>query len=220
MPGLVDGHCHPTKGATVNLFSCKFEFTATPDEIARTLIDYAVLYPTIECIIGGRWGSDFFNKYNIPSPRNWLDQYVSDRAVYLRDDSGHNGWANSNALQLVGVDRNSKDPAGGKVMRDPETREPTGLLLEEAHTSARSRLPDWDAAQYQAGTLKMLTNGIVVSINEIYITGLGGIILKSVDGGKRFTTLEQGHRNGFMAIIQGPTGDLITVGEKGIGLLH
>ncbi len=32
MPGLIDGHCHPTKGAIANLFSCKFEFAATPAE--------------------------------------------------------------------------------------------------------------------------------------------------------------------------------------------
>lgn len=74
MPGLIDGHCHPTKGAIAYLFSCKFEFTATPDEIARSLIDYVAHNPTLDCIIGGRWDSGFFNNHDIPSPRKWLDQ--------------------------------------------------------------------------------------------------------------------------------------------------
>jgi len=69
-------------------------------------------------------------------------------------------------------------------------------------------------------TQEMLTNGIVVSEDEIYITGLGGTILRSNDGGKSFSLVEQGHRDGFNAIIQSAEGNLITVGEKGVGLLR
>ncbi len=68
-------------------------------------------------------------------------------------------------------------------------------------------------------TNEMLTNGLMISPDEIYITGLGGTILKTTDQGKTFTLLEQGHRDGFTALIQGPDGKLITVGEKGVGLL-
>ena len=67
---------------------------------------------------------------------------------------------------------------------------------------------------------EMLTNGIVVEEDEIYITGLGGTILKSNDKGKSFSLVEQGHRDGFSAIIQGPAGQLTTVGEKGVRLLQ
>jgi len=66
----------------------------------------------------------------------------------------------------------------------------------------------------------MLTNGIVVAEDEIYITGLGGTILRSNDGGKSFSLVEQGHRNGFNAIIQSPDGKLTSVGEKGVDLLQ
>lgn len=69
-------------------------------------------------------------------------------------------------------------------------------------------------------TQEMLTNGIVVIGDAIYITGLGGTVLKSNDQGKSFSLLEQGHRDAFTAIIQSPDGKLITVGEKGVGLLQ
>jgi photosystem II stability/assembly factor-like uncharacterized protein len=74
--------------------------------------------------------------------------------------------------------------------------------------------------EIETPTQEMLTNGIVVSGDEIYITGLGGTILRSNDGGKSFSLVEQGHRDGFNAIIQGPEGKLITVGEKGVDLLQ
>jgi len=67
MPGLIDGHSHPTKGAIADLFSCKFEFTARPEDIARSLAGYVARHPDAQCIVGGRWGSGFFDKYALPS---------------------------------------------------------------------------------------------------------------------------------------------------------
>jgi predicted amidohydrolase YtcJ len=108
MPGLIDAHCHPTKGVIADLFSCKFEFSAAPDEIAQALSASVSKDPNATCILGGRWDSDFFNSYDLGSPRRWLDQYSAEKAVYLRDDSGHNGWANSKALALAGINRASE----------------------------------------------------------------------------------------------------------------
>ncbi len=69
-------------------------------------------------------------------------------------------------------------------------------------------------------TQEMLTNGIVNSDKQIYITGLGGTILKSDDQGQSFVLQEQGHRDGFTAIIQSSKAELVTVGEKGVSLLQ
>ncbi len=167
MPGLIDGHCHPTKGAIANLFSCKFEFTASVAEIANVLTTFITRNPTAQWIIGGRWGSGLFETQTILSPRAWLDQYSDGKAVYLRDDSGHNGWANSEALRRLGVTSATPDPKGGKIVRDPSSGEPNGLLLEEADISTRSRLPDWTEEQYRAGVREM-----VRIANRYGITGI------------------------------------------------
>ncbi len=74
--------------------------------------------------------------------------------------------------------------------------------------------------EIETPTQEMLTNGIMLTDGDIYITGLGGTILKSSDKGQSFVLQEQGHRDGFTAIIQGPEGELITVGEKGVSLLQ
>ncbi len=68
-------------------------------------------------------------------------------------------------------------------------------------------------------TQEMLTNGIKKKGGEIYITGLGGTILKSADDGKSFALMEQGHRDGFTAILQSTDEKMFTVGEKGVELL-
>jgi len=74
--------------------------------------------------------------------------------------------------------------------------------------------------EIETPTQEMLTNGIMMTDDRIYITGLGGTILKSNDRGQSFVLQEQGHRDGFTAIIQGPEGELIIVGEKGVSLLR
>ena len=74
--------------------------------------------------------------------------------------------------------------------------------------------------EIETPTQEMLTNGIVLAEDEICITGLGGTILRSNDQGKSFSLVEQGHRDGFNAIIQSLEGKLITVGEKGVDLLR
>ncbi len=155
MPGLVDAHCHPAKGAIADLFSCKFPFSATPEEIARALSASIEKSPEATFILGGRWASGFFERHPIASPRRWLDGVSRGRAVYLRDDSGHNGWANSEALRLAGIGRDTADPKGGRILRDAATGEPDGRLLEEADSVVRNRLPDWTEAQYRAGVLEM-----------------------------------------------------------------
>ncbi|WP_417318744.1 amidohydrolase [Emcibacter sp.] len=161
MPGLNDGHSHPTDGAIANLFSCKFEFTATPDDIAKTLKDCVKRNPETEWIVGGRWDSNFFENYDIPSPREWLDQFAGGKAVYFSDDSGHNGWANTKALKLAGMDRDTPDPEGGTIVRDPQTGEPNGILLEEAQILMEKQLPDWTDKQYRAAVKEMarIANG-------------------------------------------------------------
>jgi predicted amidohydrolase YtcJ len=165
LPGLIDGHCHPTKGAVAQLFSCQFPTSATPAEIGRALADYLAREPDVECVIGGRFGSGFFEYHRISSPREWLDRHSGGKPVYLRDDSGHNGWANTSALRLLGLDRNSADPPGGRILRDPKTGELTGLLLEQADVEARSRLPDWSRDQYRAGVREMvrIANGFGIT---------------------------------------------------------
>ncbi len=186
MPGLIDGHSHPAKGAMADLFSCKFEFAATPDEIAGAVTEYLARHPDSQWVIGGRWDSGFFERHDLPSPRAWLDQVSKGKPVYLRDDTGHNGWANTGALQILGVHRDSEDPAGGTIVRDGATRVPNGLLLEEADTMARSQLPDWSDEHYRAGVLEMVRIANAYGITGVVDADASEALLKayqSVDRG-------------------------------------
>ncbi|KXS15629.1 amidohydrolase 3 [Gonapodya prolifera JEL478] len=151
VPGLVDAHNHGVKACLARLYACSFTFSASPQDIEAALEGFFERNSGVECVMGGRYGSEFFKTYAgqlLPTPREWLDARSRGRAVYLREESGHNGWANSRALELVGITRESVDPKGGRIGRT-DAGELTGVLIEDADVQARLRWPDWTAAQYE-----------------------------------------------------------------------
>ena len=74
MPGLIDAHCHPVKGAIALLFTARIAFTDTLDTIAKTVAAAAAESDAKQWIIGGRWGSGLFDNQGDLSPRAWLDR--------------------------------------------------------------------------------------------------------------------------------------------------
>ncbi|MEM7467605.1 MAG: amidohydrolase [Pseudomonadota bacterium] len=169
MPGIIDAHCHPVKGAIATLFTARIGFTDDLDTITEIVSRSVKNSKSREWIIGGRWGSGLFDRPSDFSPRDWLDNIVSGQPVYLRDDSGHNGVANSSALAALGIDRDTPDPAGGRIVREADGVTPNGLLLEQADVEARARIPDWTAEQYRAGVREMMriAHGFgVVGVND------------------------------------------------------
>lgn len=167
MPGLNDLHVHPVYGYTVQLFECVFPGTATADVIKQTVTQCVADYPDAEWIIGGQWETDFFIKHDIPSPRKWLDEISGNKAVLLRDTSFHNRWANSKALELAGLTRDSPEIPGGEIVRDEETGEPNGLLYESAAGPVLRIIPDWTEEQY----LRAAREGVRAA-NRFGLTGV------------------------------------------------
>lgn len=166
MPGLNDLHVHPIYGFTVQLFECVFPPSYKPDDIAKKITQCVEDNPEAEWIVGGQWETDFFVKHHIPSPRKWLDKVSGDKAVFLRDSSFHNRWANSKALALAGVTKSSPEVPGGKIVRDTNG-EPNGLFYETAGNLVQAIIPDWTVEQYRQAAREG-----VKAANRFGITGL------------------------------------------------
>ncbi len=153
MAGIVDGHIHAVRGGLNALLGCTFAFSATPQEIRARVAQCVQEQPDALWIRGGQWDSGFFERFDIPSPRAFLDEVSEDKAVYLADDALHNAWVNSKALALAGVDRDTPDPPGGRYVRDAQGN-PNGLLIETAPKAVASFIPDYTREQYQAGAVE------------------------------------------------------------------
>ena len=179
MPGIVDAHVHPMWGALEALYKCNFPFSATPDDIREAVAACVDAQPDSGWITGGRWDSGFFENYDVASPRAWLDAVSGNAAVYLSDDSGHNGWANSKALEIAGITADTPDPPGGSIARDADGN-PNGVLLESAQGLVGDHIPDEspkqgrEAARFMAKTLNAfgITAAKPAAIRERHIAAL------------------------------------------------
>ena len=146
MPGINDAHQHPVEGGAKELFECSFPFTSGPNDIARAIRECVVARPDAIWIRGGQYASDFFVDHDLGSPRQWLDRYSGDKAVVLVDDSYHNAWLNSRALELLEIDSADDLPPGVTVANDSSGR-PDGILVE-AFGFLKDELK-WTSQQYR-----------------------------------------------------------------------
>jgi len=141
MPGVNETHAHSWQGGTKELYECNFSFSATPDEIAEIVQGCVEAGTGATWITGGQWTSSFFTNNDIGSPKEWLDQFSGDKAIYFEDDATHNAWVNSRALELAGIDADTPNPDGGTFVRD-ENGEPNGLVFETAKPIVEKAIPD------------------------------------------------------------------------------
>lgn len=188
MPGINDGHVHPVRGGIKAIYECNFSFTATPDEVAARVAKCVAENPESTWIRGGQWDSGFFDRFDIASPKKFLDAVSGNKAVILNDDSNHNGWANSKALALAGITNETKDLADGTYVRDPITGELTGLLLESAEQMLSDQVPDWTPQEYIRGAAE----GIKIA-NSFGITGMKDAS-SSVEIMKAYKTLDDNNQ--------------------------
>jgi predicted amidohydrolase YtcJ len=130
-PGFVDVHNHHAVAGVTDLFELSFGTSLGLDEILDVVRDRAATLPEGAWVTGGSWASTLMDELNSSAVRRRLDQAAGGRPVMLSDDSHHNRWANSEALRLAGIAKETI-PADGVTLLDAVDGEPTGVLLEAA----------------------------------------------------------------------------------------
>jgi len=138
LPGFTDCHIHFMDGS-LRLTRVDLNDAGTVAEIQKRVKTYADAHPQQHWIQGMGWTYPTFKPSGLPD-KKILDEVVSDRPVFLVAFDGHSSWANSQALALAGIDRNTPDPANGKIVRD-EKGEATGALKESAGDLIDAKIP-------------------------------------------------------------------------------
>lgn len=142
-PGFNDAHLHFLVLETVDLAGA-----VSVEEIQRRIRTYAESHPDLPWVTGRGWVYGAFPG-GLPH-RRLLDAVVADRPAFMLGYDGHTAWANSKALAVAGVTRDTPDPEHGAIVRD-ETGEPTGALKEAAMALVRRHVPPpTDEERYQA----------------------------------------------------------------------
>ena len=138
LPGFTDCHIHFMDGS-LGLTRVDLNDSKTIEEIQKRVKAYADAHPNEPWIQGMGWTYPTFGGSALPN-KKILDEVVPDRPVYLVAFDGHSSWANSKALAMAGIDRNTADPPNGKIVRD-EKGEATGALKEAAGDLVAAKVP-------------------------------------------------------------------------------
>jgi predicted amidohydrolase YtcJ len=140
-------------------------------------------------------------------PTRWdLDAVSPDNPVSFADfTGGHILWVNSKALEAAGITRDTPDPEGGSIIRDPENGEPTGLLNEPPATQLVSSLvPPLNPEEKRQAILTGMRELNALGITSATEPGLGHAVL-----GAQATDLEvmriynQLHAEGLLTVRMG-----------------
>ena len=139
LPGFEDCHIHFMEGS-LGLSHVDLNDTESVAEIQKRVKDFAASHPKDAWITGMGWQYPVFGSVALPN-KKILDDIVPDRPVFLTAYDGHTTWANSKALQMAGITRDTPDPPNGKIVHD-EAGEPTGALKEAASHIVYRLLPE------------------------------------------------------------------------------
>jgi predicted amidohydrolase YtcJ len=173
LPGFHDTHMHPISG--IGLTEPTLGDLDTREAILDSVGRYAAGHPEQPWIRGSGWQLPVFPGAN---PRKeWLDQVVPDRPVYLGAADGHSAWVNSKALEIAGVTRETKDPINGRIERDQATGEPSGTLRERAMDLVAKHLPARTQAEIQAGVRRALAMANGLGITSVHEANAGAELL-------------------------------------------
>ena len=129
LPGFHDAHVHPVS-AGLEFLRCRLGGVRRLEELESRIRACAVAQAGRAWLEGGGWELPVFPDAN--PGRDALDALVPDRPALLRSADGHSAWANSRALEVAGISRETPDPAHGRIERDARTGEPSGTLRESA----------------------------------------------------------------------------------------
>jgi predicted amidohydrolase YtcJ len=140
LPGFQDAHVHPISSGVESL-QCELNSARGRDAVLASIRRYVDSNPDEPWILGGGWAMPDF-PHGTPR-REDLDAIVPDRPVYLPNKDGHSVWVNTKALELAGVDRDTPDPADGRIERDPDGT-PSGTLHEGAAALVERLTPPID----------------------------------------------------------------------------
>ncbi|HEX2207735.1 MAG TPA: amidohydrolase [Longimicrobium sp.] len=215
-PGFNDAHIHFGAGGR-GLLDVQLLGTASLAEIERRVAAAAAQAQPGEWILGRGWDHTRLPQSEL-GPGGWPTKEILDRAapnhpVLLSRVDGHTSWANTAALRLAGIDRNTPDPSGGEIVRDARG-EATGILKESAEGLVARHVPPPTRAQTRRGILAALELAARTGVTSVQsdVSGMDLQVYKELRDADSLTVRVYGWHPLEMRTIQGLNALGVTAG--------
>ena len=165
LPGFIDDHTHFMDGG-FQLLSVNLRDAGTQAEFARRIGEQARKLGAGRWITGGSWDHELWPGAPLPA-RELIDAVTQQNPVFVSRLDGHMGLANSVALRLAGITKDTPEPPGGTIVRDPKSGEPTGVLKDAAQDLVERAMPKPTDAEYDEAMRAALGEAARVGVTSI-----------------------------------------------------
>ena len=169
VPGLTDSHCH-IFGIGEREMNLNLEGTNTREDFLANVKERVAQTGRGKWISGRGWIETFWKPPRFPT-RHDLDEIAPDNPVFLTRADGHAAIANSAALRIAKIDKNTSNPFGGEILKDKATGEPTGMLLDNAQDLVAKNIPKPTEAEHEQAFLLGIQREIGLGWCEIQNAG-------------------------------------------------
>ncbi len=172
LPGFVDNHNHIFEAKSPAAGNC----SVSPDASLQEQRSY--LKVCKKDVKDGEWISgtgfsleellkDMDEKSEQQTPLQVLDELFPNNPVLIMERTSHSVWVNSKALKLAGINKDTKDPQGGRIIRDPESGEPFGILYDTAGDIVMEKA--WNS---QSNLFEKNYEGLLDGLGEVAKNGI------------------------------------------------
>jgi hypothetical protein len=171
VPGFNDAHVHFFWGGR-SLASVHLTDATSKAEFQRRIAEFAQTRPAGEWIENGNWDEEKWSPAELPT-HELIDDATPKNPVWVNRSDGHMMLANSLAMKLAGINRDTRDVPGGEIVRDKDGN-PTGIFKDAAKDLVERVIPPPIDAQVDEALLAAqryaLENG-VTSVQDMGFTG-------------------------------------------------
>ncbi|HEX6095829.1 MAG TPA: amidohydrolase [Thermoanaerobaculia bacterium] len=177
LPGLTDAHGH-LYGLGLALDVVNLTGTKSLDEVVARVRERAAATPKGQWIVGRGWDQNDWPVKEFPTAAA-LDAAVPDHPVFLRRVDGHAAVTNTAGLRAAGVTAATRDPEGGRVLRDASGN-PTGTFVDAAMDLIEDHMPAPTPAQRKARVLAAANAIAANGLTEMHDAGIDGATIAAV----------------------------------------
>jgi len=199
IPGLIDSHGH-VRGLGTALDTVDLRGIQSEKEIAAKVQAAAQQAKPGEWVLGRAWDQNLWATKQFPGAES-ISAAAPDNPVALTRVDGHAVWANRKAMELADINAATKDPQGGRLMRDGSGK-PTGVFLDNAMALVNRKIPTPTPEQIERRLLHALQECARLGMTTVHDAG---VEQADIDGYKSLI------QKGLMpirvyAMVRGPTG--------------
>ena len=169
VPGMTDAHYHFI-GVGQREMNLNLEGITNLEEFLAKVKERVDKAKPGEWVTGRGWIETFWKPPVFPT--RWdLDKISPNNPVFLTRADGHGAVANTAALKIGNVTRETKDPFGGQILRDKQTGEPTGMLLDNAQSFVSRNIPSPTQADIEQAIILSNKRSIELGLTQVQDPG-------------------------------------------------